>query len=92
MASDSLRGHARAANLKPAEINTLLREMVSSRTDVRMSESAEADCEGLSLREMREFVLTLIQRKDDLEERLRRLRSDYEEQTLVNEGLAQRIR
>ena len=92
MASDSLTGHARAANLKPAEINTLLREMVSSRTDVGRSESAEADCEGLSLREMREFVLTLIQRKDDLEERLGRLRSDYEEQTLVNEGLAQRIR
>lgn len=86
--SDSLTGYSIAANLRPVEINSLLKKMVSSRADISKSE----DYDGLTLKEMREFVLTLIQCKDDLDEKYRRLESEYSEQLIINKGLVQRIK
>ncbi len=73
-----------SANLKPAEINNLLKRM-NSQTRV-------SDSDGLSMKEMREFVLTLMQRKDDLDERFKRLEAKHKEEMIRNEGLVETLR
>ena len=75
-----------AANLKPNEINNLLKNMITSRSENQIN-----DYDGLTLKEMREFILTLIQRKDDLEEKFKRLEINYKEELTKNEMLEEKL-
>lgn len=81
-----------SANLKPTEINNLLKKMISTKSETQVNMNIDELHEGLTLKEMREFVLTLIQRKDDLEEKYKRLEKNYKEETICNEGLIEKLK
>jgi len=72
------------AQVKHGEITNLLNRM--------SSQNKLLDSDGLSLKEMREFVLTLMQRKDDLDERYKRLEDKLKEEVIRNDGLVEKLR
>ena len=86
--NDSTQNGYAAANLKPNEINNLLKNMVTSRSENLL---VTTDYDGLTLKEMREFVLAMIQRKDDLEEKFKRLELNYKEELSKNTSLEEKL-
>ena len=58
-----------------------------SETHVKMN-----DYDGLSLKEMREFVLSLIQRKEELDEKHKRVEKSYKDETIKCNGLNEKIK
>lgn len=78
-----------SVNLKPIEINNLLMKMIAGKSETQMKMD---DYEGLTMKEMREFVLTLIQRKDELDEKYKRLEKNFKDETIKNDGLIEKLK
>jgi sorting nexin-29 len=62
-----------------------------SNSSQRTSTIIASEYDGLNLKEMREFVLTMIQRKDDLENKYKKLDENYKEELQKSKDLNDKL-
>lgn len=67
--------NAQTFNISPSSLNSL--KSIELNNNNRTSTIIASDYDGLSLKEMRDFVLTMIQRKEDLELKFKKLDENY---------------